>query len=434
MSSSLRVLRNRNFRFLFLGQSASAIGDSVVIVALALYITRTTGSATDLGLVLAAQTVPLAALVLIGGVVADRMPRQRVMLTSDAVRAVLHGGVAVLILAGGATIPELLIVEAAFGAARAFFQPAYTGLVPLTVDRAELQQAQGLTALTMNLAILIGPALGTLLVISVGAGVAFALDAATFAVSAVLLLHVHPRAVSALDPGEEHPSVLRSLREGWTEVWARPWFAASLAVFAVIMLCGYATWNALAPVIARDIYGGASRYGVLESVAGGGALVGAVIGMRWRPRHPLWTGLCCTLVWPVLLIAFSLHAPLVAVGVLAFGAGTGFAVFDVYWETSVAGHVPAEVLSRVSAYDWMCSLALLPVGFALAGPLGDAIGPRLVLGAGGVISGIALLASLLPRSTRTLPAPGVAPEQAPEVRPPGVRPYAQASSSEARSA
>jgi MFS family permease len=434
MSSSVRVLRHRNFRYLFLGQSASFIGDSVVILALALYITRTTGSASDLGFVLAAQTVPLAALVLFGGVIADRFPRQRVMLASDAVRAALHSGVAVLILTGGASIAELIAIEAAFGAARAFFQPAYSGLLPLTVDRDQLQQAQALTATTTNLATLVGPAIGTVLVLTVGAGVAFALDAATFALSAALLLRVHPRAAPAPDAAGTvaSESVLRSLREGWREVRARPWFAATIGAFAVIMLCGYATWNALAPIIARDIYGGASRFGVLESVAGGGALVGALIGLRWRPRHPLFCGLVCTLVWPVQTLAFALHAPLAAVIGLAFVAGIGFAVFDVFWETSVAGHVPPEALSRVSSYDWMVSLALLPIGFALAGPVGEALGPREVLGGGAVITAVALLLSLLPRSTRSLTGPPRAAVEPVTVGLPGAS--VQPSSSEARSA
>src|SRR5258706_9478225 len=130
MSSYLRVLRHKDFRYLFLGQSASVIGDRAVVVAIALFVTQRTGSATDLGLVLAAQTVPLVALLLFGGVWADRLPRHRIMLATDLARALLHGTLALLILTGAVRIWEIVVIEALFGAAQAFFQPAYSGLVP----------------------------------------------------------------------------------------------------------------------------------------------------------------------------------------------------------------------------------------------------------------------------------------------------------------
>jgi MFS family permease len=139
MSSYLRVLRHPDFRYLFFGQSASAVGDQVVIVALALYITQHTGSITDLGLVLAAQTIPLVALILFGGVWADRLPRQRIMIVADLARAALHGILALLILAGGASVGQMVVIEALFGAARAFFQPAYTGLLPQTISESRMR-------------------------------------------------------------------------------------------------------------------------------------------------------------------------------------------------------------------------------------------------------------------------------------------------------
>jgi MFS family permease len=160
MRSYLPVLRHSDFRFLFLGQSASAVGDQVVIVALALYITQRTGSATDLGLVLAAQSVPLIVLVLFGGVWADRLPRHRIMVVADLVRTAAHGALAALILTGGASVVQMVVIEALFGAARAFFQPAYTGLLPQTIPEGLVQDARALSAVTENVAILLGPALG----------------------------------------------------------------------------------------------------------------------------------------------------------------------------------------------------------------------------------------------------------------------------------
>jgi len=437
VSRYLRVLRNRDFKYLFLGQSASAVGDQVVIVALALYITQRTGSATDLGLVLAAQSLPLVALLLFGGVWADRRGgwgRNRIMIATDLIRAALHAVLAALILTGGASVGEMVVIEAVFGAARAFFQPAYTGLLPQTISDELIQDARALSETTANLAILVGPALGTALVLGVGAGEAFAFDAVTFLVSALLLAPVRPRAgVGALaesgaavcahaepaparapaEPAAAPRSVWHELRVGWREVSSRPWVWVTIAAFTVAVLCAYAPWYALAPVIARDHYGGAGAFGVLESVAGGGAVIGAVVGIRWRPRRPMLAGLLLVLVWPAQDIAFALGAPLAAVIALAAGAGFGFSLFGVWWETALARQIAPQALSRVSSYDWMGSLALLPVGFAAAGPLAATFGARTVLGVGAGIALVTLALALLPRSTRQLPGenrPGAAPQ------------------------
>ena len=400
MSSYLRVLRHRDFRYLFLGQSASAVGDQVVIVALALYITQRTGSPTDLGLVLAAQSLPLIALVLFGGVWADRLPRHRIMTAADYARALLHGVLAASIVLGGASVAEMIVIEALFGAARAFFQPAYSGLLPQTVPDAEVQGARALSSTTENLAILIGPALGAAMVLTIGAGAAFALDAATFLLSAELLRHIRPRARGQAPAQRE--SVMADLRAGWREVRSRTWVWATIAAFTVAVLCAYAQWYALAPVVSRDLYGSAGVFGLLESVARAGAVIGALLGIRWRPRRPMVVGLLLTLFWPIQTLAFAGAAPLGVVVALAFAAGLGFTLFEVWWATALVRHIPPQALSRVSAYDWMGSLALLPLGFAIAGPLASAWGARTVLGVGAAAALVMLALALVPRSTRQL--------------------------------
>jgi MFS family permease len=402
MSSYRRVLRHQDFRYLFLGQAASAIGDQVVIVALALFITRKTGSATDLGLVLAAQSLPMITLMLLGGVWADRLPRQKIMLAADAIRAALHLAVAVLIFTGAITILELVLIEAAFGACRAFFQPAYTGLVPQTVPESLILDATALTSTTQNLAIMIGPALSTALVLGVGAGEAFVFDAATFVISAALLVRVRARTRGAVLVSSAAPSVLGELRAGWREVISRPWVWVTIAAFTGMVLVLYTQWYALAPVIARNLYGSAGVFGVLESVAGVGAVLGALVAVRWRPERPMFVGLLLVLPWPVMATVFALHAPLAVVVPAALTLGFGFANFGIWWETALASHIPPHALSRVSSYDWVGSLALLPVGFAIAGPLASALGARTVLEVGSAITVVLVGVALLPRSTREL--------------------------------
>lgn len=399
VGSYLRVLRYPDFRYLFLGQSASVVGDRVVVVAIALFVTDTTHSPSKLSLVLAAQSLPLVALLLFGGVWADRLPRHRIMIATDLFRAALHTTLAVLILAGAVRFWELVAIEAAFGAAQAFFQPAYSGLVPQTVPEELIQEARALTESAANVAFLLGPALATLLVLGVGAGEAFAFDAATFILSALLLARVSPRPRGALTT---QAPVLAELRAGWREVRSRAWVWMTIAGFSGAILCVYAQWYALAPSVARTLYGSAGIFGALEATAGAGAVVGAVAAFRWRPARPLRAGLLLVLAWPVQNLALALDAPLALVIACAFATGFGFALFIIWWETALAHHIPANALSRVSAYDWMGSLALMPLGYVLAGTLASSFGPRAVLEVGSVVGLALLLLSLLPRETREL--------------------------------
>jgi MFS family permease len=399
VSTYLRVLRHRDFRYLFLGQAASVLGDRAVIVALALFVTLRTGSPTDLGMILGAQALTLVALLLVGGVWADRLPRHRIMIATDLVRGTLHAALAVLILTGAVRVWQIVVIEALYGAAEAFFQPAYSGLVPQTVPEPMIQDARALTETTANLAFLIGPAIATALVLGIGAGEAFALDAATFALSALLLARVRPRPRGDRRvPG----SMFHELRGGWREVRSRTWVWATIAAFTGAELCVYSQWYALAPAIARQAYGGAGVFGVLESIVGVGAVCGALVGLVWRPARPLWAGMLLVLAWPLLAVLFALEAPLALVVVLAFATGFGFTLLVIWWETALARHIPADALSRVSAWDWMGSLALLPAGFLVAGPVADALGLRVVLGVGSVLGFVMLGCALLPRATRDL--------------------------------
>jgi len=261
-----------------------------------------------------------------------------------------------------------------------------------------------------NVAFLAGPALATALVLGVGAGEAFALDAGTFVLSALLLLRVHPRA-----RGDQAASgsVLHELRGGLHEVRSRRWVWVTIVVFTGAVLCVYAPWYSLAPVIARDSYGGAGVFGVLESIAGLGAVVGAFVGLRWRPARPLRTGMLLVLAWPVQDGIFALGAPVGVIVVCAFATGFGFSLLMIWWETALAEHIPPHALSRVSAYDWMGSLALVPLGYLIVGPVSDALGVRTVLGFGAVIGAGLLLLALAPRSTRELGREPSAAQQLP---------------------
>ena len=391
-------MRNRDFRLLLGGQTASTIGDRIVFVALALYVTDI-GTPSDVGVVLACHAVPLVGFLLIGGVWADRLPRHLVVVTTDLIRFGLHALLAVLIFSGAVEIWHIAVIEAAFGTAEAFFRPAYTGLVPQTVPEHELQPAKAAFGTVETVAEFAGPALATALVLGVGPGFAFAIDAATFLVSAVFLVQLRPRERGIV---AARTTVLGELREGWSEVRARSWVWAIVLAFSLALLTAFGPWMTLGPTVSIERYDTPAVYGILVAAMGAGTIVGAVVGFRWRPRFPMRTGMLIALPFPIALGCFALGLPVAVLLVIFVLSGTGIALFGIWWETALAERVPPHLLSRVTAYDWMGSLALLPIGYVLAGPLGEALGAVEVLAAGSALALVALVCALLVADVRGL--------------------------------
>ena len=392
------MLRHRDFRNLFLGQSLSTVGDRIVFVALALYVTEI-GSPSDVGLVLAAHALPLVAFILLGGVWADRLPRQRLIIATDLARFALHALLAALIFAGAVEVWQIVAIEALYGTAEAFSKPAQTGLLPQTVPEDEIQQAKAAASSMETVAEFAGPALATTLVLGLGAGWAFAIDAATFLASAAFLLRVRARPrgeAAAREP------LAAELRAGWAEVRSRAWVWSAIACFSLAVLLVYAPWATLGPTAAEATYGTRATFGVLAAAFGAGTMLGAVIGFAWRPLHPLRIGMALCVAWPLATLAFALGAAAPLAAALFGLGGVGLALFGIWWETALAERVPPHLLSRVSAYDWMGSLALAPAGYLLAGPLGGALGATEVLTLGASAGALVLAAGLLVPETRTL--------------------------------
>jgi len=399
---SANVLGHRDFRLLFIGQTASEIGSQAVAVAIALYITKRTGSATDLAIVLGAASVPFVVLVVFGGVWADRLPRHRLIIGSDLTRGALHTLLGILILTGSPAIWLMAVIEVFFGAAQALFQPAYSGLTPQTVPEDEIQAAQALVGFSMNMAMVLGPVLATALVLTIGVGPMFLIDAASFLFGALLLLPVTPR-VRALDQ-PPHESFLRGLRDGYREVSSRVWVWGTIIAYTGVVLFALVPWLSLGPLAVRQVYGHVGFYGVVVAIWAGGSVAGSLLATVWRPRHPLRLALAFGVLWAMLglLVALGVARPILIVGALVSG-GAG-ALTGIWWETTLAQHIPPGALSRVSAWDHMGSLALMPLGFAVVGPLANTFGVRWVLGVGSVMGALMAGLALLPNSVRALPA------------------------------
>lgn len=397
LPSQLSALAEPRFRLLWLGQAASSFGDSLVPVALAFAVVRLTGSRTDLGLVLMAGMIPRAGLMLVGGVWADRLPRQRVMLAADLLRCVTQALLAALLLTGSAAVWHLAVLAAVYGAGTAFFAPAATGLVPATVPETRLQEANALMSLARSGFWAIGPAVAGGIVGVASPGWAFAVDAGSFAVSAASLaaLRVGAR------PAVRRRAFLRELREGWQELRSRTWLWASVVAFAGGN-AGLAAIFVLGPFVAVDAFDGASSWGVIATCAGAGSLAGDALALRVRPPRPLVAVAVAFSLGTVELALLAIPAPLALVCVSAVAAFAGIAFGNAVWQTTLQRNVPAEALSRVSAYDWMGSLVVQPLAFAAVGPVAAAAGTAWTLAGSAGLVALAAAAILAPPSARAL--------------------------------
>lgn len=382
-------LRERSFRNLFLGQSLSTFGDALIPVALAFAVIRTSGSSADLGLVLAAATTPTVLFVLLGGVAGDRWPRQHVMLSADFIRSCAQATTALLLLLHSIRLWQLLLLQAVWGTAAAFFRPASSALVPQLVPASEVQRANALLGLTQSVAAVTAPAISGLLVATIGPGISFAIDAATFLASALFLARIKTRPASA---PVEPASVIAHLRAGWDEFRSRQWLWMLVAYSAVFYCFVIAPFITLGPFEAADYLGGAGAWAMIVSAYGIGSVSGSIGAIKLRPKHPLVTA--CALLLPFALLAglLAAHAPLALLFGSAIAGGFGIGVFNALAATVLQQQVPTASLSRVAAYNWLGSTAALPLGLIIAGALASAIGLQSVLT---LATGVGILATVV---------------------------------------
>jgi MFS family permease len=415
-------LRERSFRLLFAGRAVSSFGDRVVPVALTFAVLHLTGSLSDLGIVLAAQTVPLVLFVLIG-VWADRLPRQRVMLASDLVRFAAQGASAALILGGTARVWQLAVLQAVYGMADGFFTPAANGLVPQVVAAEDLQQANATLGLSENATSIIGPAIAGVLVVGVGAGWGLAVDAATFILSAAFLSALRIERAPQL-ARERASSVLSELRDGWKAFSSRRWLLISVGYFTLMFAFGFSTLRVLGPEVCEKALGGPGAWAAISAVTGVGALAGGVFALRWKPAHPLRAAFVISLFGaPLTLVLLGAHATLWLILLTALIEGITGTFFNAVWFTAMQQAIPAEEISRVTSWDTVGSYALTPVGLALAGPIAAVVGVSSTLYAAGAIFLVITLAVIAVPSIRNftgtpqdellqtvVPGPGTATE------------------------
>jgi MFS family permease len=386
---ALLLLQRRNFGLLFAGRCVSFLGNAMAPIALAFGVLEITGSAAALGFVLTARMVPNILFMIVGGVVADRLPRSAVLVGSSVVSGATQLAVAVLLISGHAQVWHLVVLEALNGSSSALYYPADSAVVPLTVPGDRLQQANALLRLGTNATLIVGAALAGIIVAGAGAGWAIAADAATFFAAAVLMAQMRDIRAAA----EGGSTFLSDLREGWREFTAHRWLWTVVVQFSVMLVGFFGAFMVLGPIVADRELSGASSWAAILGAQSAGLLAGGLLTVRWRPARPLLVATIAVFANALPVAGLALGLPVVVIAAGAFVNGAGMEVFGVFWYTALHEHVAPEALSRVSAYDALGSLALSPLGLAAAGPLSDAIGvdATLWLGVGLIVVPTALV-------------------------------------------
>ncbi|MEU6972289.1 MFS transporter [Kitasatospora aureofaciens] len=395
-------------RRLLAGRTLAALATALIPTTLTLAVVRT-GSATDLGLVLSCELLPMLVLLPVAGVAADRFPPQRVVFTADLVRATAQLAIGAELLGGGLRIPDLAVLSAITGAAVAFGTPAVRTLVAAVVTGAERLRTNAQLGAAQGLAQIAAPAAAGGLMLLVGAGWSSLLTGALFIASATTLGGLRPdRSLQRA----ERSAFLGELREGWAETRRHPWFLANVL--------GHGVWHltagvllTLGPLITERHLGGDTAWVVIAEVGTVGTVAGVYAASRLPIRQPLVGVAVGAAVFALPLTAFALVLPVPVVTAAYFAGMFGVGVLNPLWETTMQRRIPPEALGRVGSFDTLISFAARPLGLAVAAPLAAGIGTTTPLLLGAALVGTANLAVLLlPTVRETTRAPAPAAEQA----------------------
>ena len=412
----LTPLRERNFRLMWAGMCVSLLGDGAFIVALAWQVYQLSDGPTAMGMVGIAMTVPTIVFLLVGGIASDRFERRHLMLAADLARLLAVGALAFLSVTGALAVWHVIVLVAIYGAGQAFFAPAFDAIVPDLLPKHLLAQANALDQLVRPIALrMVGPAIGGVLVGALGAGAAFTLDAASFALSAGALLLMRPP--TRTSRASQASSMVADLREGWRFVRDRQWLWVTFGTAAVAYLLFMGPVEVLVPYLVKNELEATARdLGLIFAAGGLASIITAIaLGQRGLPRRSMtfvyiaWTvatlavagyGLGTT-VWQ-LMVASALFNALETAGTIV-------------WITAKQRHVPSHMLGRVSSLDWLISIGLLPLSFALTGPVSEALGARATLVGAGILGALVTLAGLFVRGVRVVEErPSVATQAAAE--------------------
>ncbi len=388
------------FRRLLGAEWASLIGKFALLPVIPFAVYDLGGSTAEVAAVFGAEYLALTLLVLFGGVAGDRLPRRSVMVVADLVRFVVQLTIAVFFLLGIAAVWQLVVAQLVLGTAAAFFHPALTGMIPQTVEESDRQAANATRGVGMAVARMVGPAVGGAILILTNPGWAFAIDAFTFLVSAVLLwgLRITGSPEQAADC-EDEQTVFAGLAQGWKEFRRRTWLWAIVLGFGLLNALVFAPFYVLGPQVVND----AVAWSTILVFEGLGAIGGGILAMRWHAGRPLLIATLAVALWIPLTVLLAIGAPVGVVAPTAALGGASLAVFSAVWETTLQS-VPEAQLSRLSSYDWLGGMAMVPVGYVIAGVAAPTIGAEAGLLAGAIVLVLTTTSWMTLKSIRHLQA------------------------------
>jgi MFS family permease len=397
--SSRRNPQTRDFRWLATGQGLSWIGDAFQPIALSVAVIAGGGTAGELGTLMAAGVVARLLCTLVGGVWADRLPPQRLMIGADLVRAGAVGAIAIAFLAEDPPLGLLCALMALTAGAGAFFYPAMTSLKAVVVPLEQRQESNATLSVLQTGASIVGPAVGGVLVAVAGPSAGFAVNSATYVVSAVTVMLVRTTALRAPRTGFR-----AELAGGWTAIRERDWLLWGLSAAGIFHVANGVVLVLVQVVAVREL-GGAGAVGAIATALGAGGLVGSLLALRLRQRRPLVAGYLALGLMPLWVASYVWPGVLAGVLVGGFVGYAGLMFFSVCWDTALQDAVPHGQLARVSSWDILTSFIGMPVGNALAGPLAEQLGTRPVLLGCAAVFLVAGLAPLATQGTRALNRP-----------------------------
>jgi len=399
------VLANRNFRLLLADRVMAPMAATFSLVGVSFAVLAATGSTADLSYVIAAQTAPSLVFLLVGGVIADRVAPQLVIVAANVMVAVGEGLFGILVLTSHPAIWVMIVLELLTGTGIALFYPASMALLPRLVPAEQMQEASAISRLTMNAAMMAGAALAGGCVAVFGAGWALAVCGIGMLVTVPLLLAIRvaplERPQGASDV-ERAPSMFRELRVGWSEFRSHTWLWATVLQFAVVLTAWCGGFQVLGPAVANAHLGGAAAWGLISAAEATGLIVGGLVSLRWSPSRPI---LFVALIGGAIALSplsLAMLLPLWVICLTAFALGVAIETMSVVWTVTMAAKIPADKLARVSGYDGLGSMMGMPVGALVAGPLAAGIGVSATQYGAAAITLIASALALIPRDVRTM--------------------------------
>jgi MFS family permease len=411
------VLANHNFRLLLADRVMAPMAATFSLVGVSFAVLAATGSTADLSYVIAAQAAPSLVFLLVGGVIADRIAPQLVIVAANVMVAVGEGLFGILVLTSHPAVWVMIVLELVTGTGIALFYPASMALLPRLVPAEQMQEASAISRLTMNAAMMAGAALAGECVALFGAGWALAVCGIGMLTTVPLLLAIRVAPLERVDSaaGQEHaPNIIRELRDGWSEFRSHTWLWATVLQFAVVLTAWSGGFQVLGPAVARAHLGGAAAWGLISAAEAIGLVVGGLIALRWSPRRPILFVALGGGAIAISPLSLAMLLPLWVICVTSFVLGVVIEALSVVWTVTMAAKIPPDMLARVSGYDGLGSMMGMPVGALVAGPLAARIGVSATQYGAAAITLVASALVLIPREVRTMRSGTVEPVPATE--------------------